>query len=148
MINEQLFTEHPQFERGKQDGYSIVVVDTTESNTHIGRFCACKDQASSTDSVDDFYTLHCNLTESTEQCTESAGSSDGAVHYASCSQSFRKKRSLNFANQRRRRSVDEKDDNIDFGSLIYDEDVNDTGIEVCRVSINVTTICSFLFQMH
>ncbi|XP_076111119.1 von Willebrand factor D and EGF domain-containing protein-like isoform X1 [Mytilus galloprovincialis] len=129
MINEQLFTEHPQFERGKQDGYSIVVVDTTESNTHIGRFCACKDQASSTDSVDDFYTLHCNLTESTEQCTESAGSSDGAVHYASCSQSFRKKRSLNFANQRRRRSVDEKDDNIDFGSLIYDEDVNDTGIE-------------------
>ncbi|CAC5416234.1 unnamed protein product [Mytilus coruscus] len=129
MINEQLFAEHPQFERGKQDGYSIVVVDNTESNTHIGRFCACKDQASSTDSVDDFYTLHCNLTESTEQCSESDGFSDGTVHYASCSESLRKKRSLNFANQRRRRSVDENDDSVDFDSLTYDEDVNDTGIE-------------------
>lgn len=130
MIEEQLFVDEPKFNASKNN-YQVVFMNDTDSNSNIGRFCTCEDQASSTDSLEDFYTVHCNLTESTEQCSSSDGSSDRSTQYTSCLQpDARQRRSLKYLHTLNKRSLDENDDFVDSQPLSYDEDVNDTEAEV------------------
>ncbi|VDI39774.1 Hypothetical predicted protein [Mytilus galloprovincialis] len=129
MVEEQLFVEEPEFLKKDNDVYEqIVVVENIESNPNLKTFCACEQQAGSTDSLDDFNSVHCNLTDSTEQCSGSPSSSGAYVQ--SCFQPLRKRRSVNFPHKLSKRSLKNNDDEIDFKPLAYSDDVNETEIEL------------------
>ncbi|CAG2226577.1 unnamed protein product [Mytilus edulis] len=75
MVKEQLFVEEPTFlKKGKAVDKHIIVVDNNEKNPNLRTYCACERQASSTNALDEFNSGDCNLTDSTEQCSDSSGS--------------------------------------------------------------------------
>ncbi|XP_071151614.1 von Willebrand factor D and EGF domain-containing protein-like, partial [Mytilus edulis] len=130
MVEEQLFVEEPTFLKKDNDVYEqIVVVENIESNPNLKTFCACEQQAGSSDSLDDFNSVHCNLTDSTEQCSGSPSTSSAYVQYQSCFQPLRKRRSVNFPHKLSKRSLNNNDDEIDYKPLAYSDDVNETEIE-------------------
>ncbi|CAC5375044.1 unnamed protein product [Mytilus coruscus] len=130
MVEEQLFVEEPTFLKKGNDVYEqIVVVDNNENNPDLRTFCACEQQAGSTDSLDDFNSVHCNLTDSTEQCSDSSSSSGSYVQYTSCLQPLRRRRSVNVPHKISKRSLNNNDDEVDFQPLTYSDDVNETEIE-------------------
>ncbi|XP_052063299.1 von Willebrand factor D and EGF domain-containing protein-like [Mytilus californianus] len=130
MVEEQLFVEEPTFLKKDNDVYEQnVVVDNNENNPDLRTFCACEEQAGSTDSLDDFNSVHCNLTDSTEQCSDSSSSSGSYVQYTSCLQPLRRRRSVNVPHRISKRSLNNNDDKVDFQPLTYSDDVNETEIE-------------------
>ncbi|XP_071174260.1 von Willebrand factor D and EGF domain-containing protein-like [Mytilus edulis] len=134
MVDEQLFNEEPEFLKSSNDEYnSIVIVDNNENNPDLATYCSCDHSYWSTDSLDDVNSVKCNLTESTEQCTEPSNSFDSFVQYDSCFQPLpqpqRRRRSINFPHKISKRSLNNNDDVVDFKPLIYSDDVNGTEIE-------------------
>ncbi|XP_063420083.1 von Willebrand factor D and EGF domain-containing protein-like [Mytilus trossulus] len=125
MPDEQLFVNEPSFQR-----QSIVIIDTgTDENSSqingTAQFCVCDQEAKPTDDLDQFYTVQCNLTESTQYCSSDEPSTSNKENsipsfVTSCYTNSRKKRSLTHIIHRR--SVSDSDDVIDVPSLEYDED--------------------------
>ncbi|CAC5411161.1 unnamed protein product [Mytilus coruscus] len=116
-----------------KDDLTVDILSTPASSTNsISKtFCACEDQASSTESLDDFNTIQCNLTESTEFCSSSQQSGNQINSYVtSCTTSKRKRRSPDYPSVVRRSTADadESDDVTDFEPLVYDEDTNSTDV--------------------
>jgi hypothetical protein len=68
MTGEQLFIAEPEFLNNQQ---VMEVDDTVDSGDNIASYCACERQAGSSDDIDDFNTVQCNLTESTQYCSGS-----------------------------------------------------------------------------
>lgn len=131
MAEEQLFVKEPEFFKKINDlNDRNVVVDKNENNTNARTFCACEQQASSSDSLNEFNNRHCNLTDSTEQCTGSQSSSGKNMQYESCYQSVIKRRSVHFSNQINKRSISDNDDLVDFQPLAYSDNVTNTETEV------------------
>ncbi|CAG2192071.1 unnamed protein product [Mytilus edulis] len=94
-------------------------------------FCTCEDQAGSTDSLDDFNILQCNLTESTEFCSSSQQSGNQINSYSTtCTISKRKRRSLDHSSVVRRSTADtdDSDDVTESQPLVFDEDINSTDV--------------------
>ncbi|CAC5367711.1 unnamed protein product [Mytilus coruscus] len=120
MFEEQLFNNEAIFQSNSVAGNGNAV---TENN--FTRYCTCERQASSTIPLDDFNTVHCNLTESTEFCSESSITEEDTItsFYTSCSISKRKRRSVNSGDKIVRRSISKDDDVIDFPQLTYDDSV-------------------------
>ncbi|XP_071172639.1 von Willebrand factor D and EGF domain-containing protein-like [Mytilus edulis] len=129
MLEEQLFSNEPAFLSYSDDENDNSV--TEENSSH---YCTCERQAGSTDKLEDFNTVHCNLTESTEFCSESFKTEEDTVSsfYTSCSISKRKKRSVNSSDKIIRRSIgdDADDDVIDAPPLTYDESVYSSEVTV------------------
>ena len=121
MTKEQLFVDAPIFFEVEKGLFN-------EVNTTVQHYCSCEKQAGSTDNVDDFYTLHCNMTETTGICTDNEQpnvASPGPV-YNTCAdfQLTRRRRSVISTHIRKRRSIsDSTDDIVDIQPLVYDEDV-------------------------
>jgi hypothetical protein len=63
MTSEQLFIAEPEFLNNQQ---VIEIDDTVDSGDNIASYCVCERQAGSSDDLDDFNTVQCNLTESTQ----------------------------------------------------------------------------------
>ena len=126
MTSEQLFVEMPEFLNSSTTDDGLI----NEGNLTVRHYCACEKQAGSTDSVDDFYTVNCNLTETTEFCPGNSDSTEKPSKpsnplQSSCSNVERRKRSIYLPFQLFRRSIpdsDEGDDVTDFDSLTYDDD--------------------------
>lgn len=132
MVKEQLFVEEPKFlKKGKAVDKHIIVVDNNAKNPNLKTYCACERQASSTDALDEFNSGYCNLTDSTEKCSDSSGSFGSYVKYTSCLQPARRRRSLgNFPHRISKRSSSHNDDVVDFKPLKYSDDVNETDTKV------------------
>ena len=125
MTSEQLFIAEPEFLINQQD---VEIDDTVDSGDNITSYCVCKRQAGSSDDLDDFNTVQCNLTESTQYCSGSSQStkeSSGNI-YPSCSGSYHKKISVSSSNTTESSSSSDSDDVLEFKPLIYDDDVNNT----------------------
>ncbi|CAC5375040.1 TN [Mytilus coruscus] len=130
MVDEQLFVEEPEFLKKIDVGYnSNVIVDNNKNNPNLATFCSCEQQAGSTDSLDDFNSINCNLTDSSEECLDSSSSSGSYVEYESCLQPLRRRRSVNFPHKISKRSLGNDDDVVDFQPLTYSDDVNETETE-------------------
>jgi hypothetical protein len=50
-------------------------------STNITSYCVCERQAGSSDDLDDFNTVQCNLTESTQYCSGSSQSTEELTLY-------------------------------------------------------------------
>lgn len=88
MENEQLFVQEPGF---INDELNVNLKNTPTNISTATTFCSCKDQASNTESLNDFNIMHCNLTESTEFCSSSLQSGYKIHSYStSCKISDRK----------------------------------------------------------
>ena len=123
MTSEQLFVEMPEFLNSSTTNDSLI----NEGNQTTRHYCACEQQAGSTDSIDDFYTVNCNYTETTELCPGNTDSSEKPPNplQSSCANVKRQKRSIYLPLQRTRRSAinsGDDDDVTDFDSLTYDDD--------------------------
>ncbi|XP_063440468.1 uncharacterized protein LOC134721412 [Mytilus trossulus] len=130
MVNEQLFNEEPEFLKTDNDANNpIVIVD----NPDLATYCSCDHPYWSTDQLDDVNSVKCNLTESTEQCSEPSNAFDSFVRYDSCFQPLpqpqRRRRSVNFPHKLSKRSLNKNDDELDFKPLTYSDYVNETHIE-------------------
>lgn len=116
MKDEQLFVEEPTF---LSEDISVEV----HNKKALAHYCVCDQEASSTVSLDDFNTLHCNLTEATDYCVENSQSSTGSLSsfYTGCKDTVktRKRRSL-ITNSP---SSIEGDDDFEFQPLTYENDV-------------------------
>lgn len=126
MLEEQLFSNEPAFL-----SYSDEENDNSVTEENSSHYCSCERQAGSTDNFDDFNTVQCNLTDSTEICSESFKTEEDTISsfYTSCSISKRKKRSVNSSDNIVRRSTSDDDD--DVPPLTYDESVFSTEVTVC-----------------
>ncbi|XP_052075060.1 von Willebrand factor D and EGF domain-containing protein-like isoform X2 [Mytilus californianus] len=130
MENEQLFVQEPGFINDELN----VDLEKIPSNTNISTattFCSCEDQASNTESLNDFNIIQCNLTESTEFCSSSLQSGNKIHSYStSCKISKRKRRSGSHRSLSRRSTADteDSDDMTDFEPVVYDEDLNSTDV--------------------
>ena len=125
MTSEQLFIAEPEFLNNQQ---VIEIDDTVDSGDNITSYCVCERQAGSSDDLNDFNTVQCNLTESTQYCSGSSQSKEESVGtiYTSCSSSYRKKRSVSSSH------THDSDDVLEFKPLIYDDDVYNTDEVVCH----------------
>lgn len=138
MQDEQLFVNEPSFKK-----QNIVIVDTEENISQINgtvQYCVCDQEAKPTDDLDQFYTVQCNLTDSTQYCSsdeQSTSNKDNSIpsFVTSCYTTSRKKRSLTHSIHRR--SVTDSDDVIDVPSLEYDEDA-------LNISLNSTVNIKFI----
>lgn len=130
MKNEQLFVNKPSF----IDDESTYDLENTLSSTNsstVKTYCSCEDQASSTESLNDFNILQCNLTERTEFCSSSSQSGNQINSYStSCTISKRKRRSVIYRSLLRRSiaETEDSDDITDYELLVYDEDINSTNV--------------------
>ncbi|XP_052090373.1 von Willebrand factor D and EGF domain-containing protein-like isoform X3 [Mytilus californianus] len=133
MLEEQLFSNEPVFL-----SYSVEENGNSVTENNSTRYCTCERQASSTDTLDDFNTVQCNLTESTEFCSESFKTEEDTISsfYTSCSISKRKKRSVNLLYKIVRRSISGDDDVIDLPPLTYDKSVFNTEVTSPETFIN------------
>ncbi|CAG2244723.1 unnamed protein product [Mytilus edulis] len=122
MTDEQMFVETPTF---ISNSYNIDTYSSEYINNAGSTYCACEKQVKSTDSFDEFYTVHCNLTESTEYCPSKSLDNTVNAYQSSCSRSQTTKRSIG-SREIVRRSTNDNDDVIEFLSLTYDEDINST----------------------
>ncbi|XP_052073689.1 von Willebrand factor D and EGF domain-containing protein-like isoform X2 [Mytilus californianus] len=129
MKDEQLFVNEPSFQT-----QSIVIIDTPEKTSQTNgtaQYCVCDQEAKPTDDLDQFYTVQCNLSESTQYCSsddQSTSNKDNSIKpfVTSCYTISRKKRSLTHSIHRR--SVSDSDDVIDVPSLEYDKDALNTSL--------------------
>ncbi|XP_071168610.1 von Willebrand factor D and EGF domain-containing protein-like [Mytilus edulis] len=123
MNDEQLFVEEPTF---LSEDISVEV----HNKTALAHYCVCDQEASSTVPLDDFNTLHCNLTEVTDYCIENSQSSTGSLSsfYTGCKDNdkTRKRRSL-ITNSP---SSLEGDDDFEFQPLTYENDVYSEEVSV------------------
>ncbi|VDI67407.1 Hypothetical predicted protein [Mytilus galloprovincialis] len=122
MTDEQMFVETPTF---ISNSYTIDTYSSEYINNAGSTYCACEKQAKSTDSFDEFYTVYCNLTERTEYCPSKSLDNTVNAYQTSCSRSQTTKRSIG-SREIVRRSTNDNDDVIEFLSLTFDEDVNNT----------------------
>ena len=131
MTSEQLFIAEPEFLNNQQ---VIKNDDSVDSGDNSTPYCICERQAGSSDDLDDFNTVQCNLTESTQYCSGSSQSTKESVgtFYTSCSGSYRKKRSVGSSHTTESSSPSDSDDVLEFKPLIYDDDVNNTDEVVCH----------------
>ena len=131
MTSEQLFIAEPEFLNNQQ---IIEIDDTVDSGGNSTSYCVCERQAGSSDDIDYFNAVQCNLTESTQYCSESSQSIDESLDniYTSCSGSYRKKRSVRTTESS---SPSDSDDVVEFRPLTYDDDVNNTDEVVCHYYI-------------
>jgi hypothetical protein len=131
MTSEQLFIAEPEFLNNQQ---VIEIDDTVDSDGNSTSYCVCERQAGSSDDIDYFNAVQCNLTESTQYCSESSQSIDESLDniYTSCSGSNRKKRSVRTTESS---SPSDSDDVVEFRPLTYDDDVNNTDEVVCHYNI-------------
>ncbi|CAG2249638.1 unnamed protein product [Mytilus edulis] len=128
MTNEQLFVDEPDF---INDDWILNLPNNPPSINNSTTFCTCEDQAGSTDSLDDFNILQCNLTESTEFCSSSQQSGNQINSYSTtCTISKRKRRSLDHSSVVRRSTADtdDSDDVTESQPLVFDEDINSTDV--------------------
>lgn len=81
MENEQLFVQEPGF---INDEFNVDLENTTSNKNNLTAttFCYCENQASSTESLDGFNIMQCNLTERTEFCASSSQSGNQINSYA------------------------------------------------------------------
>jgi hypothetical protein len=134
MTSEQLFVAEPEF---LSNQLVIEIDNTVDSDGNSTSYCVCERQAGSSDDLDDFNTVQCNLTESTQYCSGSSQSteeSSGTI-YTSCSDSNRKKRSVSSSRTTESSSSSDSDDVLEFKPLSYDDDVNNTDEVVCHYLI-------------
>ncbi|XP_052075063.1 von Willebrand factor D and EGF domain-containing protein-like [Mytilus californianus] len=128
MTNEQLFVEEPDFIK---DDLTLNLPNNPSSTNNATTFCTCEDQATSTESLDDFNIVQCNLTESTKVCSSSQQTGNQINSYStSCTVSKRKRRSLDHSSVVRRSTADadDSDDVTESNPLVYDEDINSTDV--------------------
>ncbi|XP_052075062.1 von Willebrand factor D and EGF domain-containing protein-like [Mytilus californianus] len=128
MTNEQLFVDEPDF---INDDLILNLPNNPTSINNSSTFCTCEDQAGSTESLDDFNIIQCNLTESTEFCSSSQQSGNQINSYStSCTISKRKRRSLDLSSVVRRSTpdADDSDDVTESQPLVFDEDINSTDV--------------------
>ncbi|CAG2209489.1 LRP4 [Mytilus edulis] len=91
MTDEQMFVETPTF---ISNSYTIDTYSSEYINNAGSTYCACEKQPKSTDSFDEFYTVHCNLTERTEYCPSKSLDNTVNAYQTSCSRSQTTKRSI------------------------------------------------------
>ena len=134
MTSEQLFVAEPEF---LSNQLVIEIDNTVDSGGNSTSYCVCERQAGSSDDLDDFNTVQCNLTESTQYCSGSSQSTEESVGtiYTSCSGSYRKKRSVSSSRTTESSSSSDSDDVLEFRPLTYDDDVNNTDEVVCHYLI-------------
>jgi hypothetical protein len=131
MTSEQLFIAEPEFLYNQQ---VIEIDDTVDSEGNSTSYCVCERQAGSSDDIDYFNAVQCNLTQSTQYCSESSQSTDETLDtiYTSCSGSYRKKRSV----RKTESSIpSDSDDVVEFRPLTYYDDVDNTDEVVCHYYI-------------
>ncbi|XP_063435756.1 von Willebrand factor D and EGF domain-containing protein-like [Mytilus trossulus] len=123
MKDEQLFVEEPTF-------LSADISVEVHNKTALALYCVCDQEASSTVSLDDFNSLHCNLSEATDYCVENSQSSTGSLSsfYTGCQDHVktRKRRSM-ITNSP---SSIEGDDDFEFQPLTYENDVYNEEVSV------------------
>ncbi|XP_052074524.1 mucin-5B-like [Mytilus californianus] len=121
--NEQLFIKEPAF---LYDDAVIYMEESTKVNITVSQYCVCDKEAGPTDNLEQFYTVRCNLTESTQHCSSETKENDNSVQpfVTSCYYNTRKKRSL--SHRINRRSATYNDDIIDDSPLEYDDDIQNT----------------------
>ncbi|CAG2226665.1 unnamed protein product [Mytilus edulis] len=121
--NEQLFIKEPAF---MYDDVVIYMEENTKVNVTVSKYCVCDKEAGPTDNLEQFYTVRCNLTESTQHCSSETNENDNSIQpfVTSCYYNTRKKRSL--SHQINRRSATYNDDVIDDSPLEYDDDIQNT----------------------
>ncbi|XP_063420935.1 uncharacterized protein LOC134706153 [Mytilus trossulus] len=126
MLEEQLFSNEPAFL-----SYSDEENDNSVTEENSPHYCTCEQQAGPADKLEDFNTVQCNLTESTEFCSESFKTEEETISsfYTSCSISKRKRRSVSTSNNTVSRSTSD-DDEIDAPPLSYDESVFSTEVTI------------------
>ena len=130
MVDEQLFISEPEF---TINSYTVNTEHAEKAESYP-RYCSCEDEAGSTDNFQEFNTVQCNLTETTEFCTVSSGNNENTINsfYTTCLSSGRRKRSTRPHEIFRRSSIDEdNDDVIDFQPLTYDDESGNTDVSVC-----------------
>ena len=134
MTSEQLFIAEPEFLNNQ---HVIEIDDTVDSEGNSTSYCVCERQAGSSDDIDYFNAVQCNLTESTQYCSESSQSTDESLDtiYTSCTGSYRKKRSVRTLRTTESSSPSDSDDVLEFRPLTYDDDVNNTDEVVCHYYI-------------
>ena len=145
MADEQLFILEPAF---LTENYVINTDSAVKDNST--RYCVCEDQASSTEPLEDFFTVHCNLTESTEYCSGTSDTTDNVINafYTTCVRSTRKRRSIDSKHNLFRRNPNDGDDVVDFKPLSYDDSVNQTETLVIFINVSYSldvTNCSVKF---
>ena len=131
MTSEQLFVAEPEF---LSNQLVIEIDNTVDSDGNSTSYCVCERQAGSSGDLDDFNTVQCNLTESTQYCSGSSQSKEESVGtiYTSCSSSYRTKRSVSSSHTTESSNPSDSDDVVEFKPLIYDDDVNNTDEVVCH----------------
>ena len=134
MTSEQLFVAEPEFLNNQ---LVIEIDNTVDSGGNSTSYCVCERQAGSSDDLDEFNTVQCNLTESTQYCSGSSQSTEESVGtiYTSCLGSYRKKRSVSSSRTTESSSPSDSDDVLEFRPLTYDDDVNNTDEVVCHYLI-------------
>ncbi|CAC5411154.1 unnamed protein product [Mytilus coruscus] len=128
MTNEQLFVDETNFIK---DDVILNLPNNPASINISTTFCTCEDQAGSTESIIDFNTVQCNLTESTEFYSSSQQSGNQINSYStSCTISKRKRRSLDHSSvvPRNTADADGSDDVTESQPLVFDEDINSTDV--------------------
>ena len=128
-MSEQLFIETPSFLNTTigNDYDSLTWAD----ESILQRYCVCEKTAGPTDPVEDFYTLHCNLTDTTQFCSEDTKPSKLSPFPTSCFALERNRRSTSAHSRSRRSTADEGDEAIDFQPLTYADDALNTDSVVC-----------------
>ena len=124
---EQLFVLEPDFLSATSSNDIGIVIGS--SNITQERYCVCENEAGTGEDLDLFYTLQCNLTESTESClsamqSQEANENSISAFVTSCSLGYRNKRSIGQVHRIQRRSTSDTDDIIDIQPLEYDDDTN------------------------
>jgi hypothetical protein len=112
------FTNHSIEQNNQQ---VIEIDDTVDSGDNITSYCVCERQAGSSDDLDDFNTVQCNLTESTQYCSGSSQSteeSSGTI-YTLCSGSNRKKRSVSSSHTTESSNPSDSDDVVEFSVKLH-----------------------------
>ncbi|CAC5402536.1 unnamed protein product [Mytilus coruscus] len=127
MIDESLFIQEPEFLHKSADNTGNTSYNTSGSTE---RYCVCEKKASPSADLSLFYSVQCNLTESTETCSSAQQNSvdDNAISsfVTTCVPSYyRVKRSAE--HRLVRRSLSDTDDISDVKPLEFEDDL---GIDV------------------
>lgn len=134
MTREQLFVAEPEFQRYQQ---VIGFGDTDHSGAKSLSYCICEPQAERADGLGDFNTAKCNLTQSTQFCSESSPSAVEPLGAFYNSDLHRKKRSVSSLCTTESSGLSDSDDVFDFRPLTYHDDDNNTNEVVCHYIDNL-----------
>ncbi|XP_076099859.1 uncharacterized protein LOC143069213 [Mytilus galloprovincialis] len=120
MTDESLFIPEPEFLHKLTVDTGNITNNTSPSNE---RYCVCEKQASPSEDFSLFYSLQCNLTESTETCSSAQQVDDNTISpfVTTCVPGYyRVKRSTE--HRLVRRSLSDTDDISDVKPLEFDDD--------------------------